>query len=119
MRIYYASMTGNVRRFVSKLGVTATDIMTAPSAAEPFVLITYTFGFGEVPREVQRWLTDNHALLRGVAVSGNRNWGGYFGGAGDIIARQYGVPLLHKFELAGTDEDVRIFNERMAVICDI
>ena len=118
MRIYYASLTGNVRRFVSKLDADSTDILSAPKADKPYVLITYTFGFGDVPNEVKRWLADNHSLLRGVAVSGNRNWGERFGAAGNRIAKQFGVPLLHKFELAGTDEDVRIFKERLAVLCD-
>ena len=119
MRIYYASMTGNVRRFVGKLGVVATDIKAERNPTEPFVLVTYTFGFGEIPAEVDAWLTHSHTLLRGVAVSGNRNWGDNYGAAGELISKRYNVPLLHKFELAGTDEDVRIFNERMAVLCDI
>jgi len=118
MKVYYASMTGNVRRFVGKIGVEAIDITSDAIPKEPFVLITYTFGFGEVPKEVDAWLTRNYKLLRGVVVSGNRNWGDNYGKAGDLISQQYGVPLLHKFELAGTDEDVRIFNERLLVICD-
>ena len=118
MRIYYASMTGNVRRFIAKLGVEATDINTNPIADTPFILVCYTFGFGAVPKEVSEWLARNNGNLRGVAVSGNRNWGGYYGLAGDIISKQYGVPLLHKFELSGNDDDVRIFKERAERLCD-
>ena len=32
------------------------------------------------------------------------NWGQTFGRAGDIIARDYHVPLLLKYELAGNDQ---------------
>ena len=32
------------------------------------------------------------------------NWGQTFGLAGDIIARDYHVPLLLKYELAGNDQ---------------
>lgn len=121
MKIYYASLTGNVRRFIAKCGIDAIPISDAKLTQEPFVLVTYTFGFGGIPKEVDAWLTANanHRYLRGVAASGNRNWGDNFGMAGDKIAKKYGVPLLHKFELAGNDEDVRIFKERLAMVCDI
>lgn len=119
MKVYYASLTGNVRRFLAKCEIEAIPISDAKLAQEPFVLVTYTFGFGAVPKEVVAWLNANHRNLRGVLVSGNRNWGEYFGLAGDTIATTYNVPLLHKFELAGNDEDVRIFKERLAMMCDI
>lgn len=119
MKVYYASMTGNVRRFLGKCGIDAIPISDAPLTQEPFVLVTYTFGFGAVPKEVVAWLNANNRNLRGVAASGNRNWGDYFGMAGDTIAKTYNVPLLHTFELAGTSEDIRIFKERLASLCDI
>lgn len=119
MHIYYASMTGNVRRFAAKLDRPAVEIRPNIGAEGPFILITYTIGFGEVPAKVADFLRSNGGLLRGVAVSGNRNWGANYGKAGDTIAREFGVPLLHKFELAGNAEDVRIFNERVDDICDI
>lgn len=117
MKVYYASMTGNVRRFIAKSGVSAIDIKDDYTPTEPFVLVTYTFGFGDIPAEVDAWLTHNYKLLRGVAVSGNRNWGDNYGLAGDKISKRYGVPLILKFEQAGTSEDVRIFKERLAIIC--
>ena len=118
MRIYYASMTGNVSRFIAKLGVEATNINTNPTADTPYIFVCYTFGIGQVPAQVSEWLRRNSEYLRGVAASGNRNWGDHFGRAGDIISKQYGVPLLHKFELSGNDDDVRIFKERMERLCD-
>ncbi|ASN68068.1 hypothetical protein 8F11_33 [uncultured Caudovirales phage] len=117
MKVYYASMTGNVRRFIAKTGVDAINIKGAPIPTEPFVLVTYTFGFGDIPAEVDAWLTHNYKLLRGVAVSGNRNWGDNYGLAGDKISHKYGVPLILKFEQAGTPEDIRLFKERLAIIC--
>lgn len=117
--IYFASMTGNVRRFVAKTGLPAEEIRAETVATEPYILITYTFGFGEVPNLVKLFLSKNADLMRAVAVSGNRNWGEHFGGAGDVIARQYNVPLLHKFELSGTQEDVEIFVRKAGRFCDI
>lgn len=116
MKVYYSSMTGNVKRFIGKLNIGATNINEESKATEPFVLVAYTFGFGEVPRQVDEWLSKNGELLRGVAVSGNRNWGSSYGLAGDKISQKYDVPLLLKFEQAGTQEDIERFKERLAML---
>jgi protein involved in ribonucleotide reduction len=71
--------------------------------------VTPTTGFGQVPRTVDEFLRYNSDDLRGVAVSGNANWKGNYGKAGDLIAEEYGVPLLLRFELSGTDADVAKF----------
>lgn len=118
MMVYYASLTGNVRRFVAKTGLAAEEIQPGLIASVPFILVTYTVGFGGVPAKVSKFIEVNGHLLRGVAVSGNRNWGDNYGKAGDIIAEQYSVPLLLKFELAGTESDVETFVKRV-VKCDI
>lgn len=117
MKIYYASLTGNVRRFIVKTGLAAEEITVGTIADEPFILVTYTIGFGEVPDIVSTFLRSNSDYLRGVAVSGNRVWGANFGMAGDIISRTYLVPLLLKFELSGTSADVQTFTERV-IACD-
>jgi len=113
MLIAYYSLTGNVRRFVHRLGrpsslytIKAFGILT-----EPYVLITPTTGYGQVPDTVAEFVRNNADLLRGVVASGNRNWGVNFAAAGGKIADAYAVPLIHTFELSGTDEDVRIVRE--------
>jgi len=115
MIIAYYSLTGNVRRFVGKLGRASSLYTIKPGIGtvltEPFVLITPTTGFGQVPATVAEFLTNNSDMLRGVVASGNVNWGANFGKAGRIISEQYAVPLIHTFELSGTDVDVRIVNE--------
>ncbi|MGN5650855.1 class Ib ribonucleoside-diphosphate reductase assembly flavoprotein NrdI [Bacillus sp. Brlt_9] len=119
MLIVYASKTGKVRSFVNKLGMRAVEIKDEVILTEPFVLITYTIGFGQVPDEVQNFLEDNHIYLRGVISSGNRNWGNNFGKAADIISQKYrladgsNIPLLHKFEMAGTNKDIEIVRNRI------
>lgn len=107
--IVYYSLTGNVRRFVEKTGRPAQEIVYR--VYEPFVIVTPTTGFGDVPGIVTAFIRVNRAYLRGVAASGNRNWGANYTKAADIISAQYNVPIIHRFELAGTDEDVRKFNE--------
>ena len=76
---------------------------------EPYVLVTYTIGFGDVPDEVIEFLEDNAAYCKAVAVSGDRIWGNNFGLAGDTISRNLGIPLIMKFEKGGTPSDVKRF----------
>lgn len=115
--ITYFSVTGSVRRFVIKTGLLAIPIGDY-ILYEPFVLVTNTMGLGEVPAPVTKFLERNGHLLAGVAASGNRNWGVNYAKAADTIAKQYGVPILLKFEVSGTSEDVRIFEERMREIAE-
>lgn len=109
MLIAYDSKTGNVKRFIRKLDLPSVQIEETTTLDEPFVLVTYTTGFGKVPPKVLSFLENNHEKLVGVSASGNRNWGDGFAKSADHISRMYGVPVLSKFELSGTTKDVEIF----------
>ena len=109
MLVVYDSKTGKVKQFVSKLKLPAVRIVDNLIVNEPFVLVTYTIGFGEVPETTNKFLINNHFYLRGVASSGNKVWGLNFAKSADIISAQYNVPIICKFELAGTDRDVEKF----------
>jgi protein involved in ribonucleotide reduction len=65
-------------------------------------------GRGAVPKQVIALLNDPaaRALLRGVIAGGNRNFGDTFAMAGDVIAAKCKIPVLYRFELAGTDTDI-------------
>ncbi len=115
--VYFSSRSENTHRFVEKLGRDALrlpiDAMEEPPMVEtPFVLVTPTYGGGAdkgaVPKPVIRFLNnpDNRGLIRGVIAAGNTNFGEAYGRAGKIIADKCGVPLLYRFELLGTQEDV-------------
>ncbi|MCA0920741.1 class Ib ribonucleoside-diphosphate reductase assembly flavoprotein NrdI [Pseudooceanicola nanhaiensis] len=120
--VYYSSRSENTARFVTRLGLPAQRIPIDPEAAlpapdAPFVLICPTYadgqGRGAVHKQVIRFLNDarNRGLLRGVIASGNRNFGTTFAMAGDVIAAKCKVPVLYRFELAGTDGDVTRVSE--------
>lgn len=109
MLIAYDSKTGNVRRFINKLQMPAIQIEEAMKVDEPFVLVTYTTGFGQVPEKVSSFLESNASRMIGVAASGNRNWGDGFAKSADTISQLYDVPVLTKFELSGTKNDVERF----------
>ncbi|MGV2874783.1 class Ib ribonucleoside-diphosphate reductase assembly flavoprotein NrdI [Macrococcus capreoli] len=116
MLIVYYSLTGNVRRFIHKSEqphVIPLETAMAQGVSEPFIIVTGTIGFGQVPDVVSQFLERYHQHLFAVVASGNRNWGQNFAKAGDIISTTYHVPLLMKFELHGNKRDVELFNEKV------
>jgi protein involved in ribonucleotide reduction len=116
MLIAFDSKTGNVRKFVGKLNLRSVEIDETITMDEPFVLVTYTTGFGQVPGKVLSFLQRNHTYLQGVSASGNRNWGDGFAKSADTIAKLYGVPILGKFELSGTKRDVEHFMQEVSSV---
>lgn len=118
---YFSSASGNTQRFIDKLGLSATRIPVQsspmPKADCPFVLVSPTYADGEgrgaVAKQVIQFLNDpeNRTLLRGVIASGNRNFGRFYAHAGRVIADKCGVPVLYRFELAGTERDVERVRE--------
>jgi protein involved in ribonucleotide reduction len=125
--IYFSNVSENTKRFVAKLGEPATRIGVLPTdapviATEPYVLIVPTYGLGNdgkaVPKQVLKFLAiaENRELLRGVVGAGNTNFGSDYGMAARKIAAKCGVPLLHRFEILGTTDDVRVVLERMEIV---
>ncbi|WP_068496601.1 class Ib ribonucleoside-diphosphate reductase assembly flavoprotein NrdI [Paenibacillus kribbensis] len=114
MLIAYDSKTGNVKRFIGKLKLPAVQIQEQMTIDEPYVLITYTTGFGQIPERVSSFLQKNAQNLVGVAASGNRNWGECFAKSADLIADHYNVPVISKFELSGTFGDVERFKQEVS-----
>lgn len=106
MKIVYASRTGNVESFTAKLGLECTALVDDLVVDESFVLITYTDGYGDVPFEVETFLPNNSQHLKGVIASGDVNYNETYCKAGDVIASEYNVPCLYKFENDGNDQDV-------------
>lgn len=120
--VYFSSASENTHRFVQKLGLHADRIPLLTKeeplvATEPYVLVLPTYGGGPetkaVPKQVIRFLNDeqNRRFIRGVIAAGNTNFGEAYGIAGDIISNKLNVPVLYKFELFGTPDDVRIVQD--------
>lgn len=113
--VYFSSRSGNTARFVAGLDLPAQRIPQGdgpmPRISAPYVLVCPTYADGEgrgaVPKQVIRFLNDpaRRALLRGVIAGGNRNFGETFALAGTVIAQKCNVPVLYRFELAGTETD--------------
>lgn len=117
MIVYFSSVTEFTHKFVQKLQLPAVRIPLNSKDAEQFivpnkfVLITPTYGAaqkGFVPQQVIKFLNQeqNRYNIIGVISSGNINFFDDYAKAGNIISIKLNVPLLYKFELAGTTDDV-------------
>lgn len=114
--VVYYSRTGQTRRFIEKLSQEVPDLkmFEIKSGEEefnkPYVLITPTYRFGGVPEEVEEFLNKEGNANSVVAVvsSGNKNWGiENYAVSGDKISKMLNIPLLHKFEMRGSESDVK------------
>lgn len=116
MKIVYASRTGNVQAFVDKLGVKDTLQIENGSETvnEPFVLVTYTDGYGEVPEEVMDFLQSNGDKIVAVAASGDTGYGEAYCLSADVISEMYNVKILAKFEFDGSQDDVNVFLDELS-----
>ncbi|WP_240334033.1 class Ib ribonucleoside-diphosphate reductase assembly flavoprotein NrdI [Rothia sp. ZJ932] len=115
--VYFSSVSENTHKFVQKTGVrnlrlplTAKDEI--PQVNEPYVLCIPSYGrpngSGSVPPQAVKFLNnaENRKHLTGVMGAGNTNFGDLYCVAADIVAAKCQVPILYKFELMGTTEDV-------------
>jgi protein involved in ribonucleotide reduction len=115
MKYVYASRTGNVESIIGRLGIDALRIESgSESVDEPFILFTYTDGYGDIPGEVEDFLLANGDKIQGVVVSGDQGYGEAFCQAGDKIAETYGCDVLYRVENDGTDEDITKIAEVIA-----
>ena len=114
--VYFSSSSENTLRFIERVGLPAVRIPLNERerirVEEPYILVVPSYGgggtAGAVPRQVIRFLNDpdRRALLRGVIATGNRNFGATFALSGKVISDKCNVPVLYRFELAGTDLDI-------------
>jgi protein involved in ribonucleotide reduction len=122
--VYFSNVSENTKRFVDKLGIRNFRIPLYPTdealqVSEPFVLISPTYGLGDdetsVPKQVIRFLNDpvNRKNLKAVIGAGNTNFGDKYCRASEVISRKTGAPLIYKFELLGTPNDVATVKEKM------
>lgn len=126
--VYFSNYSGNTKRFVEKLGMTATritiqeDANTPIEMARPFVLFVPTYGGGSdrsaIPKQVRSFLNvpKNRDLLQGVVGFGNTNFGEHFCKAADMISQKTGVPVVARVEIFGTEDDVDKVRERLEIL---
>lgn len=119
MLVYY-SRFNNTRRMLRKLNMNIQSVhIDDYDGSGEYVLITPTYGIGEVPEEVDNFLQKHHKNMIGVISSGNTNWKQRFALAGDKISEQYKVPLLCKYEMSGMKYEIPILRKVIGEIYGI
>lgn len=107
MLVVFDSLTGQTKRFATKLGYQTIHIKLFDSTYEgPVFLVTRSINFGQIPDTTKLFLDEHKHLVIGCAVSGNLNWGSNYGMAGVKIEEIYKIELVKKFEGSGFKEDV-------------
>jgi protein involved in ribonucleotide reduction len=116
MKVAFASMTGKVKEFAGNLEFETVHIKSDTVIDEPFVLITYTIRFGEIPDEVEEFLKHNSVNLVAVVGSGDTIWGNNFCKGAKTISQRYNIPLLHTFEKSGLKSDLTTVTNKIREI---
>lgn len=126
--VYFSNVSENTKRFVEKLGLTATRIPIKWDDESPlviekdFILVVPSYGGGAegrtVPKSVVKFLNikENRDFLQGVVGTGNTNFGVHYCKAAEIVATKTGVPLLYRVEITGTPDDVDQVKERLELL---
>lgn len=105
MIVVYDSLTGMGKRFALSISKDAIDINDIDILQEECILITRSFGFGNISEETKVFLDSNKDMVLGVAVTGNKNWGSLYGNAAKLINQEYNIPIIHVFEGSGFPSD--------------
>jgi protein involved in ribonucleotide reduction len=123
--VYFSKTSENTKRFVEKLGLSATRIPLNWGGEEPFtvvrpyILVVPTYGGNKEEKQIPKQVVDflnwkvNRDLLRGVIGTGNTNFGETYCKAAELISAKTGVPLVYRVELLGTPDDVQQTIERL------
>lgn len=117
MQLVYLSSTGNTKRFGERALKEIDEVHSLVSLREysekPFILLTPTYGFGETPKLVHKFLLKHSDKCLAVVSFGNTNWGNNFGRAGKNIKSEFGIPWLMRVELDGTDNDILLLSDKI------
>ncbi len=114
MKYAFASRTGNVEEIISSLGIDALRINDgSESIDEPYILFTYTDGYGDVPAEVENFSDGKWHIDSRVVCSGDTNYGDAYCQAADKISEDYGCEILYKVENSGTPEDTKTSKQQL------
>lgn len=105
---YWSSNTRGTERLAHKLSHPTRSITTHPTTHHPYILLTPTYdqpNGGHTPPQVDQWLQTNAHNLVGVIGTGNRTFGTHYCQSAQDISSKYGVPVLWRVEIMGTEKD--------------
>lgn len=117
--IYFSTKSENTLNFVSRL--TNFESERLPENGDivtdyPYVLVFPSYGGGKmqgsIPAPVLRFIKNvkNQENIIGIIGSGDRNYGDMFCIGAALLSKKLEVPLLYRYEIRGTKEDVQKVN---------
>ena len=117
MKLVYLSLTGNVRSFVSRVGIDSVELDYSNPLAEvneDYIIITPSYD-DEITEIFSDFIEykDNIKYLVGFVGSGNKNWDDSYCFNAKELALKYSKPLIFDFELDGTDNDIIEFKKEV------
>jgi len=123
---FYSQTTNNTRAFVHHyLDYPKSHVhdlrdydVSKVMAEQPYVLLTPTYDFGEVPKPVKSFLENNGQHLVAVASFGNKNWGQRFARSGFLVSQEYEVPLLAMIEMRGNEKQGQLLGDKIKALSE-
>lgn len=108
--LVYFSGTGQTQKLIDKLNKNNEfNVLRIKNGQESieneYILFTPTYFKGEIPKQVQKFINQNHPPKE-VIGTGNRQWGEFFCGAGKKISEMFNIPLIAKVEQSGHFNEV-------------
>ena len=113
--VYWSSNSGGTRRVAEALNTNTVEL-SGYDGASPYVLACPTYDQprgGFTPKPVQTFLNKHAANMIGVLPTGNLNFQEYYCQAGKDISKEYGVPIVHRIDIMGTEDDYRTIDTGM------
>ena len=113
--VYWSSNSGGTRRVAEALNTNTVELAEYDGTS-PYVLMTPTYDQprgGFTPKPVQQFLKEYAHLMVGVAGSGNRNFGEHYCQAAIDISKQHNIPIVHRIDIMGTEDDCRTIDTGM------
>ena len=113
--VYWSSNSGGTRRVAEALNTDAVELADYDGTS-PYVLLTPTYDQprgGFTPKPVQQFLEEHAHLMVGVAGAGNVNFGEHYCQAAIDISKRHGVPIVHRIDIMGTEDDYRTIDTGM------
>ena len=113
--VYWSSNSGGTRRVAEALNTNTVEL-TDYDGTSPYVLACPTYDQprgGFTPRPVQQFLDSNAHLMVGVLGLGNRNFGEKYCQAAIDISKRHSVPVVHRIDIMGTEDDYRTIDAGM------
>ena len=113
--VYWSSNSGGTRRVAEALNTDTVELADY-DCVSPYVLMCPTYDQprgGFTPRPVQQFLEEHAHLMVGVAATGNMNFGKHYCQAAIDISKQHNIPIVHRIDIMGTEDDYRTIDGGM------